>query len=209
MLSILLLLTTPSDVVIRRGGGPRRHAGADQAEPAAVDGDPAGRGRGHTILANVSRGTALVLSASAVIGGYLVWNWQYSGELAIGRNSAYNLYIGNRDMYGEDLNLLSPRATPEQIEFRRQMWSGELVYPTQSAAELQREALRWIAEHPATFVRRSVGRLARVFVPRTDVLELAGGDSVQGSSLRAAITTGAGQPAVDAACCSVDCSASA
>ncbi len=102
------------------------------------------------------------------------------GEATIARNSAYNLYIGNRDFYAEDLNLFSPRATPEQIEFRRQFFSGQESYPTLTAAELQREALAWIGAHPATFARRALGRLARVFAPRTDVLELAGGEQAAG-----------------------------
>ena len=38
----------------------------------------------------------------------------------------------------------------------------------------------WIAAHPLTFARRAVGRLARVFAPKTDVLELAGGEQLAG-----------------------------
>jgi hypothetical protein len=123
---------------------------------------------------------AFVTAASLIVAALLVRNYRYTGEITVARNSAYNLYIGNRDMYAEDLNLLQPRATAEQIEFRRQMWSGELVYPSQPAPDLQREALAWIGEHPGTFVLRSAGRLARVFVPRTDVIELAGGEQRAG-----------------------------
>jgi hypothetical protein len=121
-----------------------------------------------------------VLVATAVVGAGMYRTWRLSGEATIATNSAYNLYIGNRDMYAEDLNLLHPRATPEQIEFRRQQWSGELVYPSQSPSQLQREALAWIASHPAEFSRRALGRFARVFVPRTDVLELVGGEQAGG-----------------------------
>ncbi len=128
----------------------------------------------------IRRALIFFLAGVTVIGAHLYRNWVLSGELTIARNSAYNLYIGNRDMYGEDLNLFSPRATSGQIEFRRQQWSGELVYPSLSAAELQREAFAWIRDHPGVFARRAIGRLARVFVPKTDVLELAGGERQAG-----------------------------
>lgn len=118
---------------------------------------------------------SMVVSA-LVVGSVVVRNWVAAGEATISTNSAYNLYIGNRDLYAEDLNLFAPRATPEQIEFRRQQWSGELVYPTESPAELQRLAIEWIRQHPGTFIRRASGRLARVFVPKTDVLEMLGGE---------------------------------
>jgi len=121
-----------------------------------------------------------VLAASTVIAAGVYRTWRISGETTIATNSAYNLYIGNREMYGEDLNLFHPRATADQIEFRRQMWSGELTYPSEPPAQLQREATAWVAAHPAAFARRALGRLARVFVPRTDVLELAGGEQIAG-----------------------------
>jgi hypothetical protein len=98
----------------------------------------------------------------------------------LSRNAAYNLYIGNQDFYAEDLNLFAPRATPEQIAFRRQFFAGTLQYPSGTAAELQRAALQWIADHPLQFLRRAAGRLARVFAPKTDVLELIGGEAAAG-----------------------------
>lgn len=119
---------------------------------------------------------AVVIIAATIAGAVVLRNWRMAGEATISTNSAYNLYIGNRDMYAEDLNLFAPRATPEQIEFRRQQWSGELVYPTESPAELQRLAIEWIRQHPGEVARRSLGRLARVFVPKTDVLEMVGGE---------------------------------
>jgi hypothetical protein len=115
-----------------------------------------------------------------MVGGWAMRNWRVAGHLTIADNSAYNLFIGNRDLYAEDLDLLHPVATREQIEFRRQQWTGELVNPTGSPAELQRQALSWIASHPLTFARRAMGRLARVFAPKTDVLELAGGEMTAG-----------------------------
>lgn len=119
---------------------------------------------------------ASMVMTALVVGAVVVRNAVAAGEATISTNSAYNLYIGNRDLYAEDLNLFNPRATPEQIEFRRQQWSGELVSPTQSPAEMQRLAVEWILQHPGTFMRRAVGRLARVFVPKTDVLEMLGGE---------------------------------
>jgi hypothetical protein len=126
------------------------------------------------------RALVFVLAGSSVVGAYASGNWLRSGDFTIATNSAYNLYIGNRELYAEDLNLLAPRATPEQIEFRRQQWSGELVYPSGTPAELQRQAFAQIAEHPGLFVRRAVGRLARVFAPKTDVLEMVGGERAVG-----------------------------
>lgn len=126
--------------------------------------------------------TALVFTVIgvSVVGAHVVRNWYYAGELTISTNSAYNLFIGNSDMYAEDLNLLSPRATPAQIDFRRQQFSGQLPPFTQTPAESQRLAVEWIRQHPATFLRRVLGRLARVLVPRTDVLELLGGEGRAG-----------------------------
>ena len=128
----------------------------------------------------VRRALGFILVGGVLVGAVVIRNGMSAGEFTIAKNSAYNLYIGNRDFYAEDLNLFSPRATAEQIEFRRQMWSGELAYPTGSPAELQREAIGWIIAHPWTSARRALGRLARVFVPKTDVLELAGGEQSAG-----------------------------
>lgn len=130
--------------------------------------------------ARFSKALVFVLVGTAVVGAYVGRNWYYTGEATISTNSAYNLYIGNRDMYAEDLNLLRPRATPAQIEFRRQQFSGQLPNITHSPAESQRLALQWIREHPLQFARRASGRLARVFVPKTDVLELLGGEQRAG-----------------------------
>lgn len=125
---------------------------------------------------NWMRAAAFVAVGATVVGAYTYRNWIYTGEATISTNSAYNLYIGNRDLYAEDLDLFRPRATPAQVEFRRQQFSGQLPPFTNSPSESQRLALEWIREHPLTFARRAAGRLARVFVPKTDVLELLGGE---------------------------------
>ncbi len=128
------------------------------------------------------------LVGCAVVGAVVVRNWWLVGDPTIARNSAYNLYMGNRDLYAEDLNLFSPLATTGQVEFRRQYWSGALEYPTRTQDELQREALAWIAAHPDVFARRALGRLARVFAPKTDVLELVGGESRAGIFSRSSLS---------------------
>jgi hypothetical protein len=117
-----------------------------------------------------------VVAGGLLVGGVIARNWWTSGVATIAQNSAYNLFIGNRDLYAEDLDLFHPVATPEQIEFRRQFFSGQLAYPTASPEEMQRQAIAWIVDHPLTFARRALGRLARVFAPKTDVLELLGGE---------------------------------
>ena len=136
---------------------------------------------------NLRAAAIFVMAGALPIGAVMVRNWSTIGELTISHNAAYNLYIGNQDLYAEDLNLFRPMATPEQIEFRRQYFSGELQYPALSPSEFQREGVAWIGRHPVTFVRRALGRLARVFVPKTDVLELAGGERVAGVFTPAAI----------------------
>lgn len=134
-------------------------------------------GRGRIAI---MRAALFVGIAASLVGADIYRNWRVAGEATIATNSAYNFYIGNRDLYAEDLNLFDPRATPAQVEFRRQQWSGELVYPSGTPAELQRLAFAWIQEHPGMFLRRALGRLARVFVPKTDVLELLGGERAAG-----------------------------
>ena len=124
----------------------------------------------------VRHAMVFVTVATLIVSAHVYRNWRAAGELTISTNSAYNFYIGNRDLYAEDLNLFNPRATPGQIEFRRQQWSGELALPTASPAEFQAMAWTWIGEHPIVFARRALGRLARVFVPKTDVLEMLGGE---------------------------------
>jgi hypothetical protein len=137
----------------------------------------AGMGQGRTHL---GRAVLSVAVGAVVIGGIMFWNWRSFGEFTIARNAAYNFYIGNRDFYAEDLNLFAPRATAAQILFRRQLFANQLVEETRSSRELRRDAANWIVAHPAQFARRALGRLARVFVPRTDVLDLIGGESRAG-----------------------------
>jgi 4-amino-4-deoxy-L-arabinose transferase-like glycosyltransferase len=124
--------------------------------------------------------TLFIGAGLAVVMAVVLHNTLVHGQFTIAQNSAYNLYIGNRDLYAEDLDLFHPVATAGQIEFRRQFFAGELTYPRLSPDELQREAIAWIRAHPGTFSRRMLGRLARVFAPKTDVLELLGGERAAG-----------------------------
>jgi hypothetical protein len=128
-----------------------------------------------------------VIAGVSVISAVIARNAVVADQPTIAQNSAYNLYIGNRELYAEDLDLFHPVATPGQIEFRRQFFAGELTYPSKPPEELQREALAWIAAHPGTFARRALGRLARVFAPKTDVLELLGGERTAGIFSRSAV----------------------
>ncbi len=128
----------------------------------------------------LKRTATVAVVGGVIVAGAIARNWIAYGDPTLSGNAAYNLYIGNQDVYAEDLDLFHPRATPEQIEFRRQFFAGTLQYPTGTAAELQRAALSWIASHPGQFVRRALGRLARLFAPKTDVLELAGGEAAVG-----------------------------
>jgi hypothetical protein len=129
---------------------------------------------------DLSRACLFVAAGLVVVAGVILRNYAIGGELTIAQNSSYNLYIGNRELYAEDLDLFHPVATPGQIEFRRQFFADELEYPTQTPAQLQQQAVAWIANHPGTFARRALGRLARVFAPKTDVLELIGGERAAG-----------------------------
>jgi len=130
------------------------------------------RGRPRRLAHALIFVTAGAIPVAFVIAG----NWQSIGEVTIAQNGAYNLYIGNGERYAEDLNLFSPVATPDQVEFRRRFFADELQYPALSSREMRRQAFVWIRAHPAEFMRRAIGRLARVFAPKTDVLELAGGE---------------------------------
>lgn len=134
----------------------------------------------HRNRASLMLALAMTMAGLLVVGGWVVRNRIVTGELMVSSNSALNLYIGNREMYAEDLNLFSPRATPGQVAIRRQQWDGAPAHLTLSPAERQQEGMRSIATRPAQFLRRAFGRLARVFVPRTDVLQLVGGEARAG-----------------------------
>ena len=107
--------------------------------------------------AMLQRALVFVLAASAVLGAWAYRNRIVAGDTTLARNSAYNLFIGNRDFYAEDLDLFSPMATDEQVAFRREFFfGGGPVYPNGTPAELQREAVLWIASHPFTFAKRAL-----------------------------------------------------
>lgn len=181
-LIVLLLVTSPAATIWHCVAGGAAAGVACLARPSVLPLlvlVPAAAVASRRVF-TLQRAVAFIAAGSVLIGAYVVRNWWYAGEPTISTNSAYNLFIGNRDMYAEDLDLFNPRATPEQIEFRRQQFSGQLPPFTQTPAESQRLALQWMREHPLLFAKRAVGRLARVFVPKTDVLELLGGETRAG-----------------------------
>jgi hypothetical protein len=96
-------------------------------------------------------------------------------------NGTYNFYMGNRAYAGDDLNLFMPIATSEQRAQRKAMLAGDGAEIRTDYAAMREEALAFIADHPATTLRRAVGRVARLFAPRTSALELAGGERAVGA----------------------------
>lgn len=114
--------------------------------------------------------------AASVVGLWVLRNYYYENEFTLSTNSYYNLYIGNAAVYQEDLNLFNPRATPEQIAFRQQFFSGTNPKPDLTHGEMKRRAIENIVSNKLLFLRRALGRLARIFVPRTDQLQLIGGE---------------------------------
>jgi hypothetical protein len=116
-------------------------------------------------------------AATSVVGLWALRNYYYENEITLSTNSYYNLYIGNSAVYQEDLNLFNPRATPQQIAFRRQVFSGMNPEPDLTIGEMKRAAVENIASNKLLFLRRALGRLARIFVPRTDQLQLLGGEA--------------------------------
>ncbi len=134
------------------------------------------------LIALPVRRQALLCIALAVtiVTPTVVHNWSSTGVVEVASSSAYNLFLGNRPMYAEDLDLLSPAATHEQIDIRRGRWVATVEPLSLTPMEQQREAWRWLSNNPVRFARRALGRLARVFVPKTDVLELLGGEGTAG-----------------------------
>ena len=106
---------------------------------------------------------------------YIGYNYSIYDKITLTYGSSYNLYIGNRDHYTEDLNIFNPLATKEQIIDR------DLSIPKQSVElsedEMKDLAINYIKDHPLTFVRRAIGRFARIFAPKTAQLQLIGGES--------------------------------
>ena len=115
------------------------------------------------------------VAALLVVGLWLWRNYHHEGDLFLSTNSYYNFSAGNAETYQEDLNLFSPAATPAQMAFRKQYLSGQPITGP-NVNETPRQTMQRIKSHKALFLRRALGRLARLFVPRTDELELIGGE---------------------------------
>ncbi len=134
-----------------------------------------GKGRSAKLL---SVAVILIMSA-APAAAWLLTVYSAHGKLFIAENTAYNLYLGNNPVYQEDLNLFNPLPTQEQIAGRKGLLlggGGSLnAMPADYDARM-RSALIFIEENPPLFLRRALGRLARIFVPKTSTLQLLGGE---------------------------------
>jgi hypothetical protein len=121
---------------------------------------------------------ALILSTS-VVALWVTRNYLAHGGFTIATNVAYNLYLGNQPHYSEDLNLFHPLPTQAQIQDRKQLLKGEVTEERElvSDQEMQSRAIAFITDNPLLFARRALGRLARVFVPKTAQLQLLGSES--------------------------------
>jgi hypothetical protein len=136
-----------------------------------------GRGRAPGSPSPWSRVGLLLAVAAVVVLAYVGRNQIVTGHPVLADNGPYNLYRGNGPVYQEDLNLFAPRATADQIAYRKLRAADGLEPPlTLTPAEMQREAFSYIRAHPGLFARRALGRLARLTVPRTEHLTLLGGE---------------------------------
>lgn len=88
--------------------------------------------------------------------------------VVLATNASYNLYVGNSPDAQQELDLFAPIATPQQRAVRG---GGEDADAAHAKAmphdERQARAVAFVRDAPLRFVRRSFGRLARVFAPRT------------------------------------------
>ncbi|MBM4326471.1 MAG: hypothetical protein FJ118_04820 [Deltaproteobacteria bacterium] len=138
---------------------------------------PASVGAGKKPSRALSVCVALVLGAG-VVGLWVTRNYLAHGEFIIAENVAYNLYLGNQPHYSEDLNLFHPFPTQEQIQDRKELLKEEVVRDREflSDHEMRSRAVAFIAENPFLFARRALGRLARVFAPKTAQLQALGSE---------------------------------
>jgi hypothetical protein len=132
------------------------------------------------MLHRLRAAVVFVLVGSAVVGAYITRNYYATGQWMLDRNGPYNLYVGNVDDYQSDLNLFYPWATPEQVKLRHEMLTGTQKPVLLTREQMLHEGIKNIRNHPSLFLRRALGRLARVFAPKTDVLTLFGGEKKVG-----------------------------
>src|SRR5690606_3306186 len=94
-----LLVSLPAALPLASRG--RAHAvGRDAFQPRA--------GMAAWRPVSVHAALTFILAGALVIAAVIARNAWISGEPTIAQNSAYNLYIGNRDLYAEDLDLFHP-----------------------------------------------------------------------------------------------------
>jgi hypothetical protein len=111
------------------------------------------------------------------ICGWVTRNRVVEGRWIVADYGYRDLYDGNNPVYQNDLDLLHPLPTAEQIAKRRELSQGRFksLHPGPTELDAMRsEALRYIADHPLVFVRRAFGRLARMFCPKNNVLAIVG-----------------------------------
>jgi len=114
---------------------------------------------------------AFVITSTSVVCSFALWNKAAHGEFFISRNSSYNFYLGNKQHYSEDLNIFNPVAT--ELQKRDRIIGSEQV-TILADNEMRELAWGYISAQPGEFLRRAIGRLSRVLVPKTDHLQVLG-----------------------------------
>jgi hypothetical protein len=113
-----------------------------------------------------------------------LWAWRnlaHGEGWALAHNGSYNLYMGNAPEAPDELNLFAPAATTAQRAVRAGQGNRHAEQALQLAPDQrQAQALTWIQADPLNFARRALGRLARVWAPKTAQLSLAGGEGRHG-----------------------------
>ncbi|MCK5880964.1 MAG: hypothetical protein KAG18_03750 [Sinobacterium sp.] len=120
--------------------------------------------------------------SSSVLFSFITYNGVMNNSWEIASNSSFNLYVGNRENYSEDLNLFNPFATDAQKADRKR---GGYQVEELTDRQMRDQAVDYILQHPLVFIQRAIGRLARVFVPKTSAIKVIGGEK-SGSVFRGA-----------------------
>ena len=129
------------------------------------------------------RRTLIVAAVGAIIvAAAIARNWIAYGEPTLSRNAAYNLYIGNQDVYAEDLDLFHPRAHAGTDRVSATVFRGHASVSNRDSRRTAERGAGLDCAAPGAIPEARDGRLARLFAPKTDVLELAGGEAASACS---------------------------